>query len=202
MIIGGNMPNEEFAIVLDYLPRGKSISYKTEPLAQVLGTQFFTMLEVVPKTELKILEKVYIGKEEREKISLIKRRIEAKELTSTASGELTKAIELIIAQDEKKFVDFFNSSRPITIKRHQLELLPGLGKKHLFNILDARQKKPFESFKDIEERVPLMPNVSKTIIKRIVEELNEVNEKHFLFCRPPAQKHEFGQRERVYGAQK
>lgn len=196
------MPNEEFAIVLDYLARGKSISYRSEPLAQVLGTKFFTLLEVVPKTELKILEKVYIGKEEREKISLIKRRIEAKELTSTASGELNKAIELIVAQDEKKFVDFFNNARPITIKRHQLELLPGLGKKHLFNILAARQKKPFESFADIETRVPLMPNAAKTITKRIAEELEGIDEKHFLFCRPPAQKREFGQRERFSSAQR
>jgi len=188
------MPNEEFAIVLDYLPRGKSASYKTEPLAQVLGMQFFTLLEVVPKTELKILEKVYIGKDEREKISLIKRRIVAKEMTSTASGELEKAIEMIVAQDEKRFVDFFNTARPITIKRHQFELLPGLGKKHLFNILEARQKKPFESFRDIEERVPLMPNVAKTICKRIVEELECAEEKHFLFSRPPAQKREFDQR--------
>lgn len=197
------MPNEEFAVVLDYLPRGKSISYRTEPLAQVLGTQFFTLLEVVPKAELKVLEKVYIGKEERDKISLIKRRIEFKELTSTALTELGKAIEQVVSQDEKRFVDFFNNARPITIKRHQLELLPGLGKKHLFNILDARQKKPFESFKDIEERVPLMPNAAKATSKRIMEELENQKEKHFLFCRAPSQKHEFsGRMERFPGAQR
>jgi putative nucleotide binding protein len=190
------MPNEENAIVLDYLPRGKSTSYKTEPLAQVLGTEFFTLLEVVPKAELKILEKVYIGKEEREKISLIKRRIDARELTSTATGELEKATESIVAADEKRFVEFFNNTRPITIKMHQLELLPGLGKKHMFNILDVRQKKKFESFKDIEERVPLMPNVLKIVTKRILEELQVVDEKHYLFCRHPSRQQEFEQKER------
>ena len=185
------MPNEENALVLDYLPRGKSASYKPEPIAQVLGMQFFTLLEVVPKSELKILEKVYIGKEEREKVSLIKRRVEFKELTSTALGELPKAIETVVTQEEKRFVDFFNNSRPITIKRHQLELLPGMGKKHLFNILEERQKKPFESFKDIETRVHLMPNAVKTITKRVMEELEGMEEKHYLFCRAPAQKREF-----------
>ncbi len=189
------MPNEEFAVVLDYLPRGKSASYKPEPLAQVLGMQFFTMLEVVPKAELKILEKVYIGKDERDKISLIKRRIEYKELTSTASTELQKAVEAVVQGDEKRFIEFFNKSRPITIKRHQLELLPGLGKKHLFNILEEREKKPFESFADIEARVNLMPNPVKTITKRVLEELEGAGEKHFLFCRSPVQKREFGQRE-------
>ncbi|MBU0636140.1 DUF655 domain-containing protein [Candidatus Micrarchaeota archaeon] len=179
------MPNEEFAVVLDYLPRGKSSSYKTEPIAQVLGTEFFSLLEVVPKKELKVLETIYIGKEERTDVSLIKRRIPFKELTATSEGELEKAIEKVVFDKEVRLVEFFNNARPITIKRHQLELLPGVGKKHVFQLLDERQKKPFESFLDIEKRVPLMPTVSKAIVKRILLELEDPTEKHFLFARPP-----------------
>lgn len=190
------MPNEENAIVLDYLQRGKSDSYKTEPMAQVLGTQFFTLLEVVPKIDLAIHEKVYIGKDAREKISLIKRRIESKDLTSTALAELNKAIETIVLSDEKRFVEFLNSARPITIKRHQLELLPGFGKKHLFAILEEREKKPFESFADMEARVKLLPNVAKSISKRVMEELEGKDDKHFLFCRKPSQKPDFIQHHR------
>ena len=90
------MPNEEYALVLDYLPKGKSSSFKTEPVAQVVGTEFFTLLEVVPKKELKALEKIYVGKEVRQHIEYIKKRITYSELTSNSVAELEKAIEKII----------------------------------------------------------------------------------------------------------
>lgn len=184
------MPNEEQALVLDYLPAGKPSSYKAEPIAQVIGTTFFTLLEVVPKSPLKQLDKVYVGKEARQEIDHIKKRVSFKELTSTAVSELDKAIEKIVDENAQKFVGFFNTSIPITIKRHQLELLPGLGKKHMLDILAERKKKPFESFQEIEQRVKLMPNPKTAVIKRIIEELEDEELKHYLFARPPAKKFE------------
>jgi len=65
---------------------------------------------------------------------------------------------------------------------HQLELLPGLGKKHMWEILEAREEKPFESFEDIKKRIKLMPDPKRIIIKRILQEL-EGNEKHRIFTR-------------------
>jgi putative nucleotide binding protein len=182
------MPNEEKALVLDYLQAGKPNSYKHEPIAQVVGTEFFTLLEVVPKVPLKALETVYVGKEERKEIDHINKRITFSELTSTGSLELEKAVEEIVHQDPKRFVEFYNTAAPITIKRHQLELLPGLGKKHMLDLLAERQKKPFESFEDIIARVRLMPNPEKTIVKRILEEVEELDVKHFLFSRAPPKK--------------
>ncbi|MFH1257115.1 MAG: DUF655 domain-containing protein [Candidatus Diapherotrites archaeon] len=183
---------EDNAIVLDFMPRGKGSSFKPEPLAQVLGTSHFTLLEVVPKegVELKAFDSVYIGKEERDKIDHIKRRINFKDLTSNSVAEIEKAIEKIIREQEQKFVEFFNNAQPISIKRHKLELLPGLGKKHLMSILSEREKEPFTSFKDIQARVHLMPDTVKTIAKRVTEELEGGGDKHFIFARPPAQEHD------------
>lgn len=183
------MKVEEHAIVLDYLPRGKSSSYKSEPIAQVLGIEYFTILEVVPKSgaELKAMEKIYVGKEEREKIDFIKRRISFSELTSNAVSELNKAVETLIREREDKFMEFFNTSGPITLKRHQLELLPGLGKKHMLAVLQEREKGEFKSYSDLETRVKLMPNPIKTLMKRILDELDGEGIKHYLFVRPPAQ---------------
>ncbi len=194
------MPNEEYALVLDYLQAGKPNSYKAEPVAQVIGTAFFTLLEVVPKSPLKAMDRVYVGKEQRNEIDYIKKRIDYSELTSTASLELERAVEKIVGEDKKRFVDFFNKAMPITIKRHQLELLPGLGKKHMLDILAERQKKPFESFEEIEQRVKLMPNAKKTIIKRILEELQEKDMKHYLFARAPPKPFEkdFGRGDRGF----
>ncbi len=188
------MPNEERALVLDYLPKGKPDSYKSEPIAQLLGEQFFTLLEVVPKGELKVLESVYVGKEERDKIDYIKRRINSDELTSTASAELEKAIEKIVEENTKRFLDFYNTAGPITIRRHQLELLPGFGKKHMQDIIKERRKKPFESFEDLNKRVHLLPDPFKAIVKRIETELREQNLNHYLFARPPVKEKKFFRR--------
>jgi len=183
------MPNEDYALVLDFLPRGKANSYKSEPVAQVIGTRFFTLLEITPKagTEFRILEKIYVGRDQREKVEFIKGRVSYMELTSNSVAELDKAIDKIVSEDEPRFVEFFNKATAITIKRHQLELLPGLGKKHLFDILGQRQQKPFESFADLEQRVKLMPNPRQTIAKRVIEELMAASERHYLFARPPSE---------------
>ena len=78
---------------------------------------------------------------------------------------------------------FFNEARPLTIRLHTLELLPGIGKKHLFHILDEREKEPFKSFEDIKQRVPLLGDPVKLIVSRIVKELTEPC-KYYLFVRP------------------
>ena len=188
------MPNEEEAFVLDYLPKGRANSFKPEPIAQVLGKQFFSLLEVVPKKDLKAMETVYVGKDEREKIDFIKRRINFEQLTSTAIAELNRAIEKVVLDEKQRFLDFFNNARPITLRRHQLELLPGMGKKHMQDILKERQKKPFESFEELAKRVKLLPDPVKTIVKRIEMELEEENLNHYLFARPPVKEHGFKRR--------
>ena len=178
--------NEDKAIVLDFLPQGKSSSFKPEPLAIVVGTSHFTLLEVVPKpnVELKPLEEVYIGKDAREKVDHIKRRINYDDLTGNAKEELERIIEKIILDNEKKYVNFFNTAGSISLKRHQLELLPGIGKQHLEDILRERQQKPFESLKDIESRVKFLTSPLAILRRHILNEL-EGNEKYYLFARPP-----------------
>ena len=66
------------------------------------------------------------------------------------------------------------------MRMHQLELLPGLGKKHMWEIIDARDEKEFECFEDIKKRVKLMPDPEQAIIKRILAEI-EGKEKHLIF---------------------
>ncbi len=180
------MPNEEYAIVLDYLPTGKSSSFKSEPIAEVIGTEYFTLLEVIPSASLKALEKVYIGKDKREQIQFIKRRVFFDELTNNSISEIEKAIEIIVKENSQKYLDFFNKSGSLSLRMHQLELLPGLGKKHLFEILKQREAKPFESFKDITERIHLMPDPVRLIIKRVMLELEDSKQKYYLFVRAPS----------------
>ncbi len=187
------MKVEEKALVLDFLPRGRSSDYKTEPLAQLIGKEFFTLLEVVARAgaELKALEEVYVGMDDRPMIDYIKRRIVYKNLTNNSLTELDKAIEKIISDNEARFVEFFNTSMSITLKRHQLELLSGMGKKHMLAVLIEREKKPFTSFKDLRERVVGIPDPIKAVAGRIFEELEADDIRHYMFVRPPSREKEF-----------
>ncbi len=175
---------EEYAFVLDFMSTGKSFSPKPEPMVQLLGEIKFTLLEAVPKgMELKVKERVYIGKGERDKIALIKARIMYNDLTQAAKNELPGTITDIIKANEAKFVAVFNNASPLNIRMHSLELLPGVGKKHLAAILAAREAKEFESFKDISERVPLLQDPVKLLTERVIAELKG-DSRFYLLTRP------------------
>ncbi|MFB6095119.1 MAG: DUF655 domain-containing protein, partial [Halodesulfurarchaeum sp.] len=83
-----------------------------------------------------------------------------------------------------RFVEFFNEAEPITPRQHALELLPSIGEKHMWEILDAREEGDFESLDDLKDRVDLLPDPRKIIVKRLKKELSG-EEKHYLFITPP-----------------
>lgn len=180
-----NERREEHALVLDFMSSGKSFSSRSEPIVQLLGEEWFTLLEATPKpgAQFAIGERVYIGKDEREKIALIKFRISYSELTQTAQGNLRNIILKVIDSNQSRFVNFFNNSGPLNIREHALELLPGIGKKHLQAILKARAEKKFESFEDLTSRITLLQNPSEIIAQRIIQEL-QGNERFYIFTKP------------------
>jgi putative nucleotide binding protein len=177
---------EESAIVLDFLPHGYPFdprpSHRKSPIVQAIGKTHFTLLELVPKKEvfLQPLAEVYIGEGKRDQIHHIVGKLPMEKLTATAKTELEFIVKDIVHKNEQRFVDFLNSARPLTTRMHQLELLPGVGKKHMWEILEVREKQPFKSFSDIKERVKLMPDPEKAIIKRVLAELSGT-EKHKVF---------------------
>jgi putative nucleotide binding protein len=167
---------EEVAYVLDYLPQGHPaemrMTYQREELVQVIGESFFTLLELIPRRDAQFSpkEKVIIGKDGSGKVDHVKGRIQYDDLSATAKNELPVVIEAIINANETRFIKFFNTAGPITTRLHQLQLLPGIGKKTMWEILDERKKKPFSSFQDLVERVRIQ-DPRKVIVKRILIEL-------------------------------
>lgn len=186
MIMEQMKDKEEYAIVLDFLPYGYPFdtrpSHKKTAIAQAIGKKHFTLLELVPKKGifLQPYEEVYLGEGKREKIHHIAGRLPVEKLTATAKSQLEYTVKDLVNKNEKQFVDFFNNAKPLTTRMHQLELLPGVGKKHMWEIIEKRKDKEFESFEDIKARVKLMPDPKIAIIKRIIAELKG-KEKHFLF---------------------
>jgi putative nucleotide binding protein len=176
------MMKEEHAIILEYLPNGYPLEKKMMPLAQAIGETNLTLLELVPRrdVELKIGEKVYIGEGKRDKIYYILGRLHREKLTESAKNQLEEFIKKIVETREKEFVEFFNKADAINKRTHQIELLPGVGKKHMNEILKQRKEKEFESFEDLKKRVQNLPDPRRAIEKRIFQELTNL-ERHNLF---------------------
>ncbi|MBN2459491.1 DUF655 domain-containing protein [Candidatus Woesearchaeota archaeon] len=186
---------EEEAIVLDFLPNGypfdsRPMHLKT-PIVHAMGKEHFTLLELVPRKGvfLQPNEIVYIGEAKRDKIHHINGRIAYDKLTGTAKNGLKHMVEERVQEQEARFVEFFNKAQPVSTRMHVLELLPGVGKKHMWEIITERKAEPFKSFADLRTRVKLMPDPVTTIVKRITSEL-EGKEKHYLFVDRPSDKNE------------
>jgi putative nucleotide binding protein len=177
---------EQTAIVLDFLqngyPNDSRPSHRKTPIAQVVGKEHFLLLEVAPRKEvfLQPYEEVYIGEGKRDKIHHILGRLDIEQLTPTAKAELEFVLKEVVSKNPQRYLEFFNKAGPLTIRTHSLELLPGFGKKHMWEVLERRQEKSFESFTELRERVKLIPDPEKAIIRRIILELAG-QEKHYLF---------------------
>jgi putative nucleotide binding protein len=181
---------EEYAYILDFLPHGRSgvrptgrAGYRAGALVQLMGEEFFTLLEALVKdgVTLKPHDRVYVGKEPREEITYIIGRIGYEELTAAAKMELPAVISRTVLSRENWFINFFNSARAITPRMHALELIPGIGKKYMWQVINEREKRSFESYDDLQKRTEL-PNPVKLVTKRVLEELSG-DSKYRLFTR-------------------
>ena len=176
------MEKEEYARILDYLQNGYPLEGKMMPIAQAMGKNNLTLLELVPRrgVNLEVGEEVYIGDGKRDKVYYILGRLKREKLTEAAKNQLQELIIKVVRENEKRFVDFFNKADAINKRMHQIELLSGIGKKHMKEILDQRSEKEFESFEDMKKRIPNLPDPEKAVQKRIFQEMTNM-ERYNLF---------------------
>jgi putative nucleotide binding protein len=173
---------DDYALVLDYLANGYPLSGNMRPIVQAIGMQHLALLELAPMrgVQIEIKEKVYIGSDKRDKIYYIIGRLRVDNLTETAKIQLQDFVEIYVGEHELEFVKFFNNAQAINTRLHQLELLPGFGRKHTQELLNARNEKTFESFEEIKQRAKSVPDPKKAVEKRIIEELTK-NPRQILF---------------------
>ena len=181
---------EEVARVLDYLPYGRapdSRSFQKQPLVQSVGETNFVLMEMTPKEGVVPAAgtRVYIGSGSRDVIDHVNRRIDYSELSNSAKLELSYEITSIVLDNEARFIRYFNEAGPITTRMHALELLPGIGKKLMWAVLNERKKGPFKSFADLTERVKGLHNPEKLISKRVEDELMDDRIKYRVFTTMP-----------------
>lgn len=187
---------EEYAYVLDIIPPEEIALKESEVLRrgfprrdtylQVVGEAYFTLLEVTLKREatVEVGERVYIGDGARDKVNKIVRRLRYDELTAQARQELPRIVEQIVKAREQYFVDWINKAGPLTLKLHSLELLRGIGKKTLTQILEERSRRPFASFDDFKNRINI--DIVKLIVDRVLREI-QGTEQYYIFAAPPPQ---------------
>jgi putative nucleotide binding protein len=178
------------AVVLDYLAHGRPDDdrprYEKPALAYAVGERDFGLLEIelVDDADVSIGDRLVVSPEaDRERVAIV-RDVEYDDLSNAAHSELEYVVEEIVDRDERRFADFYNDAQPVSLRLHQLDLLPGIGDKLRNNVLDARKRGPFESFADLEDRVTGLHDPRQVVVDRIMDELREADQKYYLFVTP------------------
>ena len=160
--------------MLDFNARGKSTTVRGREgiIITAIGEDRLTLLEVlgVPNSTFEVGEKIYIGKEGRTKVLSVLGKMEYEKISDSAKSELPSVVDKIVSTNEKRFVDYLNNAQPLTPRIHALELIPGIGKTYMKVMLEERDKKKFESFAELQERVGLKEPIQH-ISQRILEEV-------------------------------
>lgn len=165
---------EEYAYILDFVPRGKSTTVRGREgvIVQSIGEEHLTLLELLgdQNANFEIGERVYIGRDGRNKVISVLGRLDYVNISQSAKSELPTIVEKVVTTNEKRFVDYINMAQALTPRIHALELIPGIGKIYMMTIIKKREVKKFVSFADIQDRVGLR-DPAKLIAKRIIDEI-------------------------------
>lgn len=174
--------------LLDILQHGgvDKAGHSWHPICQIIEVPSFRLLEVnlnkklIP--ELKLQQKIIYQGTDESPLGRVNKVLKYEDLTPASETTLEFVLEAYVTENEKVFVDFVNNAGPITLKRHSLEILPGVGKKLMWEIINHREKQPFTSFEDIHENVPGFKPVD-VFARRIFEEISDPDQKRFLFVK-------------------
>ena len=166
---------EEYAYVLDFcsMAKSKTVRGREGIIITALGEERLTLLEILGAEDsiFDIGEKIYIGKEGRTKVQSVLGKLDYKQISGSSQSEIDNVVKTIVTNNEERFVDYINNARPLTPRKHSLELIPGIGKTYLKLIIEQINKQKFLNYKDMEERAGLKEPVNH-LSKRIIEEIS------------------------------
>ena len=175
-------------VILDLLMHGHleedKPSWAKTPIAQVLTFPDFVLYEVRinKNSNLQVQEqKTYEEFLNEGKLRDVLNKIDYNELTNTSKALIQPILENGVLNFEEEFINFFNNSTSITPRMHALKLLPGIGQKHMWEILEIRERQKFVTFQDISDRTSIS-HPAKLIAQRIIKELQR-DVKYYLFSK-------------------
>lgn len=177
---------EEYGYVLGPTRRGRShtVRGKEGHIVTVIGEEMLTLLEILgaPGSKFHNGERLYIGKNDRTKVSYVLGRIPYDRLSAGAKSSIPEVVAIIVTNNEQRFVEYLNNAGPITPRVHALELIPGIGKTYMNAMIDERERKKFASYEDLRERVGLGDPI-KHIVERIVSEISGQSRRMNMFVK-------------------
>ncbi len=103
------------------------------------------------------------------------------DLSDFARKTLEEAVRKVVEDRKEIFIEFFNIAEPINIRLHSLNLLKGIGRRTLLQLLRERSKKPFQSFDEIRKIIKSDPE--EALVAKIMEELRG-EARYYLFVPP------------------
>ncbi len=179
-------------VILDLLlhghPEENKPTWLKEPLAQVITFPDFVLYEVKMNrdSEIKVQERnTYENFLNARKLGDVLKKIDFDDLTPTAKALLQPILEAEVGNHEEQFINFFNNSTSITPRMHSLKLIPGIGQKHMWEIIEARERQRFVTFKDISDRTSIS-RPERQLALRIIKELQREGIKYYLFSKTKA----------------
>lgn len=179
---------DEYAVVLDHLPYGRPDDdrpqHQKPEIAYAVGEDAFDLFELTlaEGADVSIGDRLVVVPEADRDVVRRYREIDHEDLSRGAEQELEYVVEEIIDRHSQRFLDYFNDAQPLTLRLHQLNVLPGIGEKLRNDMLDSRKYDgPFESFEDLEERISGLHNPKQTVVDRVMEELTEEDIKYRAF---------------------
>lgn len=185
--------DSDAAVVLDYLPHGRADDdrpqYRTNPVAYALDADRFRLLAVEFEDDVGLSIGDALAVDPPAEGATRLREVEYGELSGGAQSELGYVVEDLVTDEQAdRFVEFYQEAGPITLRLHQLDLLPGIGETLRNAITDAREREPFADFEDVEERVDGLHDPAGKVVERIMAELREPDQqKYHLFARERAE---------------
>jgi putative nucleotide binding protein len=175
-------------VILDLLlhghPEEDRPSWSKTPIAQVLTFPDFVLYEVKmnKNSDIRVQDqKTYEEFLDENKLGEVVKKIDFNDLTSTSKALIQPILEKEVLKFEEEFINFFNNSTSITPRMHALKLLPGIGQKHMWEILETRNRQKFATFQDIADRTSIS-NPAKLIAQRVIKELQR-DVKYYLFSK-------------------
>ncbi|GAD51485.1 predicted RNA-binding protein [Halarchaeum acidiphilum MH1-52-1] len=174
------------AVVLDVLRHGRSdddrAAFRRGQVGLAVGVEDFALYEFVmdDDADVSIGDRVRVAPDAEAGI----RRVNAvayDDLSAGAQSELEYVVEELIEANPEPFLEFYNEAGAVSLRLHQLNLLPGIGDTLRDKILDERKRGPFESFADIEERVDGLHDPTEIIVERVLQEIRGEDVKYHAF---------------------
>jgi putative nucleotide binding protein len=146
-----------------------------ERRTQGVGTDHFTLLEAALHDNTTVVpgDRVALTDNEQGPHASVTQRLTYETLSQDAQNRLEATVESIIIANEQRFIDCYNDAQPISLRRHQLDLLPDIGQSRRETITRQRERRPFDDFADLEARIEHLREPHAILAERVCTELQD-----------------------------